>query len=81
MIEKMKCIIPKSARPSVRPVVCGGDTLDDFGFENDPVEHEKRILRCRKRITKILQKAGFGEPHVRWNDRGETIALVPDLKQ
>src|SRR6266699_695558 len=32
MIEKMKCIIPKSALPSVRPVVCGGDILDDFGF-------------------------------------------------
>ncbi len=82
LIEKAKAVIPKDIIALIRPVVCGGDTVDDSGLENgDPVEHEKHVLECRKRILDILKEQGFGKPRVKWNRAGETSSLIADLKK
>jgi hypothetical protein len=81
LIERMTSTIKDNNLASVRPVVCGGDTRDDSGFSENPMEHEKEVLNCRKRIITILKKAGFGEPLVRWNESGETVDLVADLER
>jgi hypothetical protein len=59
---------------------CGGDTLDEHGISDNPEEHAKNILAGRDRIIQILNEAGFGKPHVRWNELGETTCLAADLE-
>jgi hypothetical protein len=80
LIQRAKEIIPASVVPSIHPVICGGDTHDEYEISDNPKESAAYILQCRIRIVEILNVAGFGKPHVRWNGNGQTAALVADLK-
>ena len=80
LIQGAKQVIPASIFPSIRPVICGGDTNDEHGISDDPEESAAYILKGRVKIVEILKAAGFGEPHACWSDLGQTAALVADLK-
>ena len=79
-IAEAKDKIPASILPSIRPIICGGDTFDPSGFSDDYPDYVADILRHRKRAVELFNEAGFGEPHVRWNDKGETTSLIAYLK-
>lgn len=82
LITKAKEIIPEVVVQGIRPVICGGDIFDERRHvsSRDREDYAKTILDSRNRVVEILKEAGFGKPRVRWNDEGETISLIADLR-
>jgi hypothetical protein len=80
MIKDAKKALPVEIISELRPFVCGGDTEDRFNV-GDPVKNRKRVLRGRARILDILTEAGFGKPHVRWNEPNETTDCYANLDE
>jgi hypothetical protein len=81
MIAQAKDVIPRGLVLRIRPVICGGDTFHDRRAGGNPKEFVSDVLRYRKRVVEVLKEAGFGEPHVRWNELRETTSLVANLKR
>ena len=80
VIKRAKKVIPAEVLHSVRPVLCGADIATD-GTDPQPRDTAENTLRSRARIVELLREAGFGEPHVWWNQLNETTHLVAHLGQ
>ena len=72
--------IPRISRAKIVPVVAGG-SLEEYSGDASDEEIRESTRECRRETLRLLTKAGFGRPNIRWGEANQCNALILDLKK